>query len=121
MAKIGVQLAEVPIMGRIIAPRPATPGLEIAGEIVKPAAGSSLKRGQLVCGAPLGGHAAAGGLAEYVVAAKDAVVAVPEGISAVDAASLPVAAVTAYQSLVPFVKAGDHVLFVSRRSTVDAN
>ncbi len=56
------------------------------------------------------GGGGAGMLAEKVAINEAGVVAVPEHLSDEQAATLPCAAVTAWQSLVPHVKAGDTVL-----------
>ncbi|MFO0992974.1 MAG: NAD(P)H-quinone oxidoreductase [Hyphomicrobiales bacterium] len=64
---------------------PATPGLEIAGEVVS--AGPGVKRyrvGDKVCALVPGG-----GYAEYCVAAEDNALAVPAGLTMVEAAGLP--------------------------------
>jgi NADPH2:quinone reductase len=64
---------------------PATPGLEIAGEVV--AAGPGVKRyraGDKVCALVPGG-----GYAEYCVAAEDNALPVPAGLNMVEAAGLP--------------------------------
>lgn len=51
-------------------------------------------------GSPLGGAAADGVLAEYVLVDADAVVHVPDSLSDVEAATLPCAAVTAWNAVV---------------------
>ncbi len=56
------------------------------------------------------GGGGAGMLAEKVAINEAGVVAVPEHLSVEQAATLPCAAVTAWQALVPHVKAGDTVL-----------
>ncbi len=64
---------------------PATPGLEIAGEVVS--VGPGVKRyrpGDKVCALVPGG-----GYAEYCVAAEDNALPVPVGLSLVEAAALP--------------------------------
>ena len=101
--------AENPIIRRLFVPNPATPGIDFAGRIVKPAAGSSLKPGQLVFGCPSGSPLAAGALSEYAIAGNDTCVPIPEGLDPVDAATIPVAGLTAYQSIVPRVKKGDKI------------
>lgn len=101
--------AETPIFGNILVRKPATPGFDLAGEIVAPAAGSSMKPGQLVFGTTGMSPFAGGALAEYVLASKDVIFAVPKGISAIDAASMPICGLTAYQSIQPYVKSGDRV------------
>lgn len=53
---------------------------------------------------PLGGA-----LAEYTVSNKDTVAALPEGLDPIWGATVCVAGLTAYQTIVPFVKEGDSV------------
>lgn len=108
---VDYKIAETPVIGTLAVSKPATPGIDIAGEIVVPASGSTLKRGQLVFGASNGALPAGGGLAEYVLAAKDRVVEIPTGVSPIDAASLPVAAVTAYQAISPNIKPGQRMMW----------
>ena len=92
---------------------PATPGIDFAGRVV--AAGSSpsslevdLKPGQLIFGR-LDRPMKFGTLAEYTIAPRSGCAAIPEGVSLHDAASIGTAGLTAYQSLAPYVKAGDRV------------
>lgn len=108
---VDYKLVEIPILGGFLASKPATPGVDIAGEIVVPAAESNFKRGDRVFGVGGAGLAASGGLAEYALANKNEVALIPEGVSYADAAALPVAAVTAYQGIKPYVKQGDRILF----------
>lgn len=51
-------------------------------------------------------------MAEYCAAPKEAIVAVPNGVSAVEACGAPVAGITAFQSIVPRVEKGDR-LFIN--------
>ena len=61
------------------------PGLEVAGEIVDgDLAGSDFKKGDLVCALVQGG-----GYAEYCAAPLEQCLPVPEGLSALEAATLP--------------------------------
>ena len=61
------------------------PGLEVAGEIVDgDLAGSSFKRGDMVCALVQGG-----GYAEYCAAPIAQCLPIPKGFSAIEAASLP--------------------------------
>ena len=104
---IDYKLAEIPGVVHFI--KPATPGIDYAGTIVTPASGSSLKAGQLVFGAAGSTPAAAGGLAEFAGAPAKATVPLPEGVDPIHGATICVAGLTAYQSIVPHVKAGDKV------------
>ncbi|EXJ61907.1 hypothetical protein A1O7_02338 [Cladophialophora yegresii CBS 114405] len=101
--------AELRLLSRLAIPKPATPGLDFVGYLVTPAAGSSLKPGQLVHGVTGTVPMAGGGLAEYAVSKREQAVAVPKGIDRTDAATLGVAGLTAYQTIVPYVKAGDKI------------
>jgi NADPH:quinone reductase-like Zn-dependent oxidoreductase len=101
--------AEIPFVGRWLVPNPATPGIDFAGRLVAPAAGSGLKAGQLVFGAAGKTPFAAGALSEYATSEVSSTIALPDGIAPVDAAALPLAALTAYQTIVPHVKSGDRV------------
>lgn len=100
---------ELPLVGRFLVKKPATPCVDFAGRIVTAAEGSSLKVGQLVFGVSGSNPLAGGALAEYNIAADFGVVAVPDGVDPIDAATLGVAGLTAYQSIVPRVKKGDKI------------
>ncbi|KAH0837399.1 Zinc-type alcohol dehydrogenase-like protein [Fonsecaea pedrosoi] len=101
--------AEIRLLSHFAIPKPATPGIDFAGTLITPAAGSSLKPGQLVFGASGTSHLAGGSLAEYAVAKEDQVVAIPEGVDPISASTVCVAGLTAHQSIVPYVKAGDKI------------
>ena len=101
--------AEVQLLHRLLIPNPATPGIDFAGRLITPATGSQLKPGQLVFGAAGKTPYAAGALSEYAAAEKSQTVALPDGIDPVHAAIIPVAGLTAYQSIVPNIKKGDWV------------
>lgn len=100
--------AEAPV-GRFMIKKPATPGFDVAGRIVTPAAGSDLKPGQLVYGAASTSPLAGGGLAEYIAAPADTIVPLPPSISPLEAAGAPVASITALDSLKPYIRAGSRV------------
>ncbi len=87
---VGLQLADLAALGGERAPRPKlpfTPGLEVAGRIVA--------RGERAQGPELGSRVVAhvpwGGLAERVVTRWDACVAIPDALTATQAAALPFA------------------------------
>ena len=102
--------AEVAFFRRLLIPNPATPGIDFAGRIVAPAAGSQLKPGQLVFGRATGKSLfAAGALSEFALTNKEEVAVIPEGVDPVHAATIGTAGLTAYQSIVPFVQKGDWV------------
>lgn len=100
--------AEIPLISFLI-PKPATPSIDFAGPIVTPATGSPLKPGQLVFGMAGTNPLAGGALAEFALTEKEITVALPDGVDLVDAATIGVAGLTAYQSIVPNVKKGDHI------------
>ncbi|KAG7006797.1 hypothetical protein G7Y79_00013g035690 [Physcia stellaris] len=52
---------------------------------------------------------AGGALSEYAIVKNENAVAVPDGVDSIDAATIGVAGLTAYQSIVPRVKAGDKI------------
>lgn len=73
---------------------PAWCGLEIAGEVLEAPAGAAVKKGDKVC-ALLGG----GGYSEMVTAPAGMVIPIPEGLSMVEASSLPEVWSTVYLNL----------------------
>jgi NADPH:quinone reductase-like Zn-dependent oxidoreductase len=102
--------AETPLVGRFMIPKPATPGIDFTGRIIKAAENSELKVGDLVFGAsgtmpPFAG----GALREFAIAGEGNIVKLPEGLSPFEGACIPVAGLTALQSIVPRVKKGDRV------------
>lgn len=101
--------AEAPIGGLLVR-KPATPGYDVAGEIVVPAPGSAFKPGQLVFGGTGRSPFAGGALSEYITAPTNQILAIPEGVSVAQAAALPIAALTAYQTIKPNTKPGDKIL-----------
>lgn len=76
-------------------PRTATPGRDVAGTVVAAGPGVTTPHG----GARVVGELTGGGLAEYVVARADRLVAVPDGVDDRTAAALPIAGGTAWQAL----------------------
>ncbi|KAI4213976.1 MAG: hypothetical protein LQ351_003380 [Letrouitia transgressa] len=101
--------AEVAAVARFVISKPATPGIDFAGKIVTPAPGSPLKAGQLVFGCSGASPFAGGALAEFNTSKVNATVAIPDGVAPVDAATIGVAGVTAYQSIAPHVKEGSKI------------
>lgn len=104
--------AEIPGVGYFAITKPATPGIDFAGTIAQAAPGSALKTGQLVFGMAGNSPLAGGALAEFCVSGTKTTVALPDGVDPVDAATLGVASLTAYQSIVPHVKEG-HRIFIN--------
>lgn len=103
------RLSEVPWLHWSAFPKPASPGNDFAGYIVKPAPGSDLKSGQLVFGGAGNNFMYGGSMSEYGVAHVNHVVPIPPGLSAVDAAGIAIAGLTGYQSILPHSKPGSRV------------
>src|SRR6476660_2988522 len=106
-------------MPGIKVPLPVIPGLDMAGEIAEVGSGvAKWKAGDRVLVNPLKqrkglmGEMLDGGMAEYCLGAADQLVAMPDGVSFEDAASLPVAYGTAHRMLITHktVKKGDRVI-----------
>ena len=106
-------------MPGIKVPLPVVIGLDMAGEIAEVGPGvAKWKAGDRVLVNPLNkkkglmGEMLDGGMAEYCLVAADQLVAVPNGVSFEDAASLPVAYGTAHRMLITHktVKSGDRVI-----------
>jgi alcohol dehydrogenase len=106
-------------MPGIKVPLPVIIGLDMAGEITEIGGGvSGWKPGDRVLVNPLNkkkglmGEMLDGGMAEYCLVAADQLVAMPDGVTFEEAASLPVAYGTAHRMLVTHqtVKSGDRVL-----------
>lgn len=104
---VDYKVAELPLASLFLK-KPATPLMDFAGQIVQPADASPLQPGQIVFGA-CGDGIAGGALAEYATALPKAVAPVPHGVSPVHAASVCVAGLSAYQTIVPYVKEGSNV------------
>lgn len=108
------KLPEVwPRLSRILFSRPITPGLDFAARIVRQhepvnSKAENLNHGQLVFGL-MGRPAKYGPWAEYALVPKNAIAAIPAGVNINDAATAGVAAITAYQTIIPHVKPGDRV------------
>ena len=106
-------------MPGIKVPLPVIIGLDMAGEIAEIGAGvAGWKTGDRVLVNPVNrkkglmGEMLDGGMAEYCLVGADQLVAVPNGVSFEDAASLPVAYGTAHRMLITHdtVKKGERVL-----------
>jgi alcohol dehydrogenase len=106
-------------MPGIKVPLPVIIGLDMAGEIAEVGPGvSKWKAGDRVLINPLNkkkglmGEMLDGGMAEYCLVSADQLVAMPDGVSSEDAASLPVAYGTAHRMIITHntVKKGDRVI-----------
>src|SRR5947199_1280641 len=108
-------------MPGIKVPLPVIIGLDMAGEIAEVGSGvTGWKPGDRVLVNPVNrkkglmGEMLDGGMAEYCLVAADQLVAVPDGVTFEDAASLPVAYGTAHRMLITHdtVKKGERVLIL---------
>lgn len=90
-------------------PKNATPGIDCVAKITTPARGSKLVKGDLVFGVAALSPLAGGALAEYAIAPVEGAVKLPSNVKPIDAATLGVGGLSAWQSLVPFVKEQDKV------------
>lgn len=100
------KVAEMPIVGKYILSKPSIPCLDFSGTVFS-TKNEALKPGDLVFGRtnpPLFGC-----LAEYVVVSEAGVAKVPSGVDLRDAATAGIAALAARQSMVPYIKPGNHV------------
>ena len=101
---VDYKMPEMPLVGRMMSRIPCS---DFAGTVV------STTLADLQPGEPVFGMTAIpsfGTLAEYViVSGSQGIVPVPNGVNLKDAAALGVVALTAYQSIVPFVDKGDKV------------
>lgn len=101
---VDYKFAETPIVQRLIT---RIPGTDFAGTVVSTTL-PHLKPGDAVCGRIT--PPTFGTLAEYaLVAGHHSTAPIPEGVDPKDVAALGVAGLTAYQAIVPAVKAGDKV------------
>jgi NADPH:quinone reductase-like Zn-dependent oxidoreductase len=104
---VDYKLPELTLFRMLKMTMPGIPCGDFAGTVVKSTL-PNLKPGDRVCGRC--DPPAFGALAEYaVVLSKDGVVAIPDGLSLNDAATIGVAAITAYQCLAPYAKPGSRV------------
>lgn len=103
------KVPEMPIVSRALISTPASPGMDFAGRVVATGAGvTEFSKGQLVYGTT-GIPTQFGSLGEYMVVGEGNIAKLPEGVEVDQAATVGVAAQTAYQSLVPYVSAGNRV------------
>lgn len=109
------KLPELPLLGRLLISKPESPGLDFCGRVVSCAEGnkasaqiSTLKPGELVFGR-LDWPYRFGTLGQFIKAPRSGVIPLPPGVDVDQAAGIGTAALTAYQSLAPYVKRGDRV------------
>lgn len=106
---VDYKLAELPLIGRLAIPKPATPGLDFSGTVVRTSPTSSLKPGQRVFG-KLEPKQPFGTLGEYIIGSKEGTVPLPDGIGFEEGATLGVCGLVTYQCLIRNVKEGNRVL-----------
>ncbi|KAI8932239.1 hypothetical protein NX059_011118 [Plenodomus lindquistii] len=106
---VDYKLAELPIVGRLAIPKPATPGLDFSGEVVDVGPDAHVRVGQRVFG-KLEPKQQFGTLGEYIIGSRAGTVPIPGGVSMSDAATLGVCGLVTYQCLAPHLKSGDRVL-----------
>lgn len=106
---VDYKVAELGLVGRAAVRTPATPGCDFCGRVVQTASssGSDFAIGDLVFGRV--SPQQYGSCGEYLVAPAKSCARVPDGVAVDEAAAVPVAGLTAYQAIVPHVKAGDKV------------
>lgn len=98
---VDIKFSETPYVGHLLHPYPAIPGCDGVGRVVR-TNDSLFKPGQLVAFRKEDNRRD-GALAEYVAVPRQGCVAVPQGVSLVEAATVSTCGVTAYQAIVPFL------------------
>lgn len=106
---VDYKVAETPFVGWLAVKLPSIPGYDLAGHIIAPADGSNLEPGQLVFGTAGTDPMAGGALAEYIVAPANTICPISSKVSPLSAGAAPVAALTAYGSVVPYIRSGSRV------------
>ncbi|KFH41733.1 Zinc-type alcohol dehydrogenase-like protein-like protein [Hapsidospora chrysogenum ATCC 11550] len=117
---VDYKLPEAPALGRILVPRPATPGLDLCGRIVathpsSPDNAGGLREGQLVFGGiPSSvGTRGMGTLRRYAVLPTSGLAPLPEGVDPDHAAAVGTAGSSAYLSLMPETLPPDANIFIN--------
>jgi len=111
---VDYKFPEIPLVGRLVVGKPASPGIDYAGRVVATGPNSrkvstqDLKAGQLVFGR-LDSPTKFGTIAEYTIVPRQGCVPIPDGVSPQDAACVGTAGLTAYQSIVPFINSGQRI------------
>ncbi|EAW06613.1 NAD(P)-dependent alcohol dehydrogenase [Aspergillus clavatus NRRL 1] len=104
------KVPELGLASKVVITTPATPGMDFCGRVVIIGPDvSDFHPDQLVYGS-IGIPSQFGSLGEYLVCAASTIAALPEGVDPDHAATVGVAGQTAYQSLAPYVSAGEKVL-----------
>jgi NADPH:quinone reductase-like Zn-dependent oxidoreductase len=102
---VDYKVPELPLVGRLVFSK-GIPGLDYAGTVVESTL-SHLKPGEPVFGSLAPPNFST--LGEYIIAGKEGCVPIPNGVQPKDASALGIAGLTAYQTVVPFVKSGNKV------------
>jgi len=109
------KLPRLPVLPRLLIPKPASPGLDFCGRVVSSAEGAEndpnhepLKPGQLVFGR-LNWLYQHGTLGQFILCPRVGIAPLPSGIEIDQAAAISTAGQTAYQSLAPYVREGSRV------------
>ncbi|GAQ03197.1 zinc-type alcohol dehydrogenase-like protein C16A3.02c [Aspergillus lentulus] len=103
------KVPEMPIASRFFVTHPATPGMDFCGKVVTAGPGvTAFQPGQLVYGTTAA-PTQFGSLGEYLLCKAGNVALLPDGVAPDHAATVGVAAQTAYQSIAPYVSPGDKV------------
>jgi NADPH:quinone reductase-like Zn-dependent oxidoreductase len=110
---VDYKTAELPLIPKLAASLPAIPAADFVGIVVKPAAGSPFQPGQTVYGYAGTSVLEGGALAEYALVEERAAALVPEGVDPVKFAGVGVAGITAYQSIIPYLKPGKKHIFIN--------
>ena len=105
---VDYKLPELPLLGRVMVTRPASPGIDYCGRIVRVGSGVDLESGQVVFGR-LDAPTKFGTLGQYIVAPRAGAAPLPNGIEYDQAAAVGTAGLTAYQSIVHNAKQGDKI------------
>jgi len=106
---VDYKIPELPLVGRLLIPRPASPGIDFCGRVLSTgSAASSLFPNQTVFGR-LDAPTRFGTMGEYIIAPLAGTAPLPPGIDPDHAAAIGTAALTAYQCIIPHAKADDHI------------
>jgi len=109
---VDYKIVEIPYIGKYLTTRPAAPASDFAGTVFISGGGSShgFSHGDRVCGTLARPGLQYGTLSQFVSVPTALVSRLPDNVSFEQGSTLGIAGITAYQTLAPFVKAGDKVL-----------
>lgn len=103
------KVMEMGFIARAIVKFPKVVGMDLSGTVAAVAEGSTdVKVGDNILGRvePMNPY---GSLSQYVVLPRDGYAVLPKGVDLDHAAGMPTTGMTAYQSIKPYVKAGDRI------------